>query len=285
MNRRLQFDGHRNGAVVARPAFPLLERCCDAAARVARIGERTRAVWLRRMCETLETISTEHVGVMAMEVRVIGGVVGWQTLEAAIVGIGDGRTERDLYDDAWEGLPHDDLAVAAGHKRPRPDRFVGPRRALASDQAWERSRYRAHRERRDLYDFARALLPFEGEDGPRVLLVQIDGLEPSWDPEPEIVRALSALAPHLVDSFRHAFVLPIRHRQDLLDRLTDAQREVAPFLAASMTEGEIADALNRSRHTIHDHAKRIYRAWGVRNRAALRDLWNQYGPGEIVCAE
>jgi DNA-binding CsgD family transcriptional regulator len=237
------------------------------------------------MCETLETISRSHVGLMAMEVRVVGGAAGWQTLEAAIVGVGDERTERALYDDAWEGLPHDDVAAAAGHKRPRPDRFVGPRRALAPDEVWQRSAYRAHRARRGLHDFARALLPFEAEDGPRALVVQFDGLNPSWSPEPEIVRALSAIAPHLVDAFRHAFVLPIRHHQDLLDRLTDAQREVAPFLATAMTEGEIADALNRSRHTIHDHAKSIYRAWGVRNRAALRDLWNQHGPGEIVSAE
>ena len=285
MKRRLQLDGDGDGVALALPDFPLLERCCDAAVGVARIGAQTRAGWLRRMCETLETISPAHVGLVAMEVRIIGGVMGWQTLEAAVVGVDDDRLERALYEDLWEGLPHDDVAASAGHKRPRPDRFIGPRRSLAPDEVWGRSMYRAHRARRGLHDFARAMLPFEAEDGPRALVVQFDGLDPSWNPEPEIVRALAALAPHLVDAFQRVFVLPVTHRHALLDRLTDAQREVAPFMATAMTETEIAEALNRSPHTIHDHAKSIYRAWGVRNRAALRELWNLYGPGEVVASE
>ncbi|MFG0275044.1 MAG: helix-turn-helix transcriptional regulator, partial [Phycisphaerales bacterium] len=247
-------------------AFPLLERCCDAATTISRIGARNRPAWLRRMCETVETISTEPIGVMALDVRVIGGQIGWQTLEAAFAGVPNQRLERRLYDDAWEGLASDDLAGPAGQRRLRPERFVGARRGMASDEIWDRSGYRAARERQGLHDFARAVLPFDGEDGPRLLVVQIDGFDPAWDPDAAVARCLRALSRHIVDAYRRVFVVPVRHRRDLLDRLTEAQREVAPFLATSMTETEIAEALNRSRHTIHDHAKSIYRAWGVNTR-------------------
>jgi DNA-binding CsgD family transcriptional regulator len=266
-------------------AFPYLERCCDAATTIARIGARNRPAWLRRMCETMETLSTEPIGVMALDVRVEGGLMGWQTLEAAFAGLPDRRVERRLYDDAWDGLASDDLASAAGQRRMRPERFVGARRAMAPDEVWKRSMYRAARERHGLYDFARAVLPFDGEDGPRLLVVQVDGFDPGWNPEPTTARCLAALSRHIVDAYRRVFVVPVRHRRDLLERLTEAQREVAPFLATSMTESEIAEALNRSKHTIHDHAKSIYRAWGVNTRLTLRDLWNLHGPGEELMRE
>lgn len=266
-------------------AFPYLERCCDAATTIARIGARTRPAWLRRMCETIETLSTDPIGVMALDVRVVGGQTGWQTLEASFAGLPDLRVERRLYDDAWEGLASDDIAGPAGQRRMRPERFVGARRAMAPDEVWARSMYRSVRERHGLHDFARAVLPFEGEDGPRLLVVQVDGFESAWDPEPATARCLAALSRHMVDAYRRVFVVPVRHRRDLLERLTDAQREVAPFLATSMTETEIAEALNRSKHTIHDHAKSIYRAWGVNSRLTLRDLWNLHGPGEELVRE
>lgn len=266
-------------------SFPSLERCCDAAVSISRIGARTRAAWLHRMCECVDLLSQEHIGVMALDVRVVAGRPGWQTLECAFAGTPNSRVERRLYDDAWEGLRSDDIAGAAGQRRLRPERFVGPRRAMASDEVWRASAYRRLRERHGLFDFARALLPYEGEDGPRVLVVQIDGFDPGWDPEPEPARSFAALSRHLVDSYRRAFVMPIRHRAELLDRLTEAQREVAPFLASEMTQDEIADTLSRSRCTVHDHTKKIYKRWGVRTRVELRDLWNLHGAGEDLSAE
>lgn len=263
-------------------AFPLLERCCDAATSISQIGARTRNGWLHRLCTILESLSPHHVGVMALDVRTIGGAQGWQTLDAAFAGVPDNRSERTIHDEAWEGLPSDDLAGPAGQRRPRPDRFVGPRRAMASESVWKASRYHTVRSRYGMHDFARALLPFEGEDGPRALVVQFDGFDPEWAPEPDTTRCLKALSRHIVDGYRRVFIAPQRHRRELLDRLSDAQREVAPFLATEMTEGQIADALGRSPHTIHDHIKLIYKHWGVRNRVGLRELWNLRGVGEQI---
>lgn len=52
-------------------------------------------------------------------------------------------------------------------------------------------------------------------------------------------------------------------------RLTPAQRNLLPYLLEGMAEEEIARKLFRSRHTVHDHIKRIYHALGVRSRLEL----------------
>lgn len=51
--------------------------------------------------------------------------------------------------------------------------------------------------------------------------------------------------------------------------LTPAQRAVLPHLLNGDTEAEIARRLFRSRYTVHDHARAIYAALGVRNRIEL----------------
>lgn len=55
--------------------------------------------------------------------------------------------------------------------------------------------------------------------------------------------------------------------------LTPAQLAVVPYLLEGLTEGEIAERVFRSKHTIHDHIKSIYAATGVRNRAQLVRLF------------
>ena len=51
--------------------------------------------------------------------------------------------------------------------------------------------------------------------------------------------------------------------------LTPAQRAVLPHLLNGATEAEIARRIFRSRYTVHDHARAIYAALGVRNRVEL----------------
>lgn len=54
-----------------------------------------------------------------------------------------------------------------------------------------------------------------------------------------------------------------------LTRLTVAQRAVLPHLLGPMSETEIGKAICRSRYTVHDHARSIYAALGVKNRLEL----------------
>lgn len=58
-------------------------------------------------------------------------------------------------------------------------------------------------------------------------------------------------------------------RPDLLAKISDAQRAVLEQLLEGKTEPEIAEALDRSKHTVHDHTKAIYQLLGVSNRVHL----------------
>lgn len=51
--------------------------------------------------------------------------------------------------------------------------------------------------------------------------------------------------------------------------LSGRQAEVALLLAEGMTEEAAADRLCLSPHTVHDHAKHIYRLLGVHSRVEL----------------
>jgi DNA-binding CsgD family transcriptional regulator len=64
-------------------------------------------------------------------------------------------------------------------------------------------------------------------------------------------------------------------RAALLARLTPAQRVVLPYLLEGKTEAEIGKLVFRSRYTVHDHARAIYLALGVRNRVELVLLFNR----------
>jgi DNA-binding NarL/FixJ family response regulator len=70
----------------------------------------------------------------------------------------------------------------------------------------------------------------------------------------------------------------LKKRPDLCARLSDAQVKVLEYLLEGLTEPQIADLLNRSRHTVHDHTKAIYGAMGVNSRVQLVLLFTMPAP-------
>ncbi|HYF15896.1 MAG TPA: helix-turn-helix transcriptional regulator [Phycisphaerales bacterium] len=60
-----------------------------------------------------------------------------------------------------------------------------------------------------------------------------------------------------------------RRRPDLCNKLSETQRVVLSMLLEGMTEPQIAEKLERSRHTVHDHTKAIYQTLGVQSRVQL----------------
>lgn len=63
--------------------------------------------------------------------------------------------------------------------------------------------------------------------------------------------------------------------RDMLGALSPTQQRVLPYLLRGCREEEIALAMKRSRHTVHDHAKKIYDALGVNSRVELVLMFQQ----------
>ncbi len=72
--------------------------------------------------------------------------------------------------------------------------------------------------------------------------------------------------------------------KSLLDRLSEAQRRVLVHLLEGLSEPEIADRIHRSRHTVHDHTKAIYAAFGVSKRVQLVHLFAGVEPKAVAPA-
>lgn len=62
---------------------------------------------------------------------------------------------------------------------------------------------------------------------------------------------------------------PACHRLDLVRRLTPAQTRVLIVLLEGVTVSEAATRMGLSRHTVHDHAKDIYKRLGAKSRVQL----------------
>lgn len=63
------------------------------------------------------------------------------------------------------------------------------------------------------------------------------------------------------------------HRERLLKKLKSVQRQIVTPLVEGSSERAIAERFGKSLHTVHDHVKGIYAAWGVRSRLQVRDVW------------
>jgi DNA-binding CsgD family transcriptional regulator len=59
-----------------------------------------------------------------------------------------------------------------------------------------------------------------------------------------------------------------------------SQRRILDFLLEGMAEKQIAARLDLSRHTVHNHVRAIYRAYGVHSRSELFAQFFERGPRE-----
>ncbi len=69
-------------------------------------------------------------------------------------------------------------------------------------------------------------------------------------------------------------------RPDLLGKISPAQHKVLELLLTGLTEPQIAERLDRSRHTVHDHTKAIYASLGVSTRVQLVLLFAVLKPSQ-----
>lgn len=83
---------------------------------------------------------------------------------------------------------------------------------------------------------------------------------------------VSGLTPRVVRAMQLHSAVSTDELAELRERvrgLGARQRELLPLLMSGLSEQEIGDRIFRSRHTVHDHAKRVYAQLGVRSRVEL----------------
>ncbi len=127
--------------------------------------------------------------------------------------------------------------------------------------------------------FLRAVAAVPGSGSEQLAVLQVEsvpggvhGAAPGPIPSP-VRAAIIAGLPRIAQAYHARFVRIEEHRERLLSVITPAQHRVVPLLVEGATEREIAGVLGRSKHTVHDHIKSIYKAWGVQSRIQVRDAW------------
>lgn len=107
----------------------------------------------------------------------------------------------------------------------------------------------------------------EPSGGTRVLLVELGaGSDHNGDDRAE-VGVLSALLPELARRARTAFGPGPAGKP--LQPITSREQDVLELLARGRSVKQIASALSRSPHTVHDHIKAIHRKVGASSRGEL----------------
>jgi len=128
-----------------------------------------------------------------------------------------------------------------------------------------------------LYGIESASAGVRTPDGGAGLTVEIAGGEPGWRAPEAVSDGLPIAASMLAKVYERLVVTPVVRRRAILRRLRPTQQVLIPHLVGGLSEAEIAGKIGRSRHTVHDHTKKIYKALGVHTRLDLAALWNGYG--------
>lgn len=119
--------------------------------------------------------------------------------------------------------------------------------------------------------FRRYAAPIPGLDETLTLVVQIEGDE-SQSHAAE-TDDLSLAMPAFARAYTHTVGLLSEHRERLLALLHERYHASVLLLVEGLSERQIAERTGRPQNTVHDHVKRVYAAWDVNSRVALRDLW------------
>lgn len=138
---------------------------------------------------------------------------------------------------------------------------------------WEGSAARQSREASGLDEYVRWLAS-SSPMSRRALAVQVDHVRGLPWPGEAMAKALELTLPLLARLYDGLIGCVEQRREELLLRVSPSQRAILSHLAAGQTEREIAKAVCRSPHTVHDHIKTIYQALGICSRLELHDLWH-----------
>jgi DNA-binding CsgD family transcriptional regulator len=142
--------------------------------------------------------------------------------------------------------------------------------------------YLGARRELSLHSLLRACVHFPVNAHQTMLVIQVDGRTADWTPTEEHGECLTQFTDAVSIGYASRFIEPGRFQETLLGKLSQTQRLIVPYLIEEKSEREIASALDRSRHTIHEHVKAIYQSWDVHSRHQAREVWLGRPPKPIA---
>ncbi len=231
--------------------------------------------WLASACHSLCELDEGRVAAQALVVERNPLTNMRVVRHAAINCRGELPAMLTLLAASRDGFPQDDVGVYALGRFGPGEATCLARRDVVPDDRWSLCGLRKFRKECGVFEFVRAIFPYEIDENAAMVLFELDGTDSDWRPSGELVAVFGEITRSIFDRYHQRFTQRELYRNQLLNLLTPMQQAIAPLLATEMSEPEIALRLRRSRHTIHDHTKAIYKAWRINARAQLRDKWKR----------
>lgn len=230
------------------------------------------SAWLAHAAKGTASVIRPGTACWIMDAAPGNGAKRWRAHAFAISGA-DEIAARRFREEARSGFPADDTPKDGTIESGPASGACLSRSALFPPSTWAASKYKALCAEAGVQDFARAVLPAGIHPDRRWIIVEAHGRDAGWKADPETVRALGIASRAVARAYGQRFIRLEELRESLTRRISPAGRPVLPLLALGLSEPDIGSQIHRSTHTVHDHVKQIYRAFGVCNRFELRDIW------------
>ncbi|CAE7262739.1 unnamed protein product [Symbiodinium necroappetens] len=251
----------------------LMESLGAHAARIGMVGYESTESWLSGICERfhasfdrrarctaalfLQEPSTEAFSLAALDCS--------EGYGASYEGFLDERLTSGTTEGLFLGTPGFDSIGNTPTVRLRTD--------LLTDTRWRNSPLFGERTRRSLHDFAWMCVRPDAAQPGAVLVVELDGARLDWRPDEDVRFSLRVLGAATRAAYVHGPHRLSERRERLLGKLSELRQKIARRIALGESEAQIAERFDRSRHTIRDHTRAIYKSWDVSTRTELRELW------------
>jgi DNA-binding CsgD family transcriptional regulator len=218
--------------------------------------------WRRHLLDSLDRLCGTRASLVG-EVAVIGdpiGRTGVQVIHREEHGVSPHEEQRFEDDVIWN--THGPNDAISGTWNRYEQSFTATRRQLVDDGVWYGSTVANERFRPfDCDDFIVSMVPL-----PALRAMSSIKLFRAWGDPPFSARDC-LLVELLAEDLARDWIepAPVAAGRALSPRM----RQVLSLLAGGASEKEVAAALSLSTHTVHDYAKALHRAFGVRSRSEL----------------
>lgn len=220
--------------------------------------------WRRHLLASLDRLCGTRASLVG-EVAVVGNPVGRTGIKVIHrEGHGVGSHEEQRFEDEVIWNTHGPNDAILGTWTRYDQSFTATRRELAEDGVWYGSTVANEYFRPfDCDDFIVSMVPI-----PSLRAMAAIKLFRAWGDRPFTARD-RVLVELLAEDLARDWTEPEPVAAGPGRALSRRMRQVLSLLAGGASEKEVAAALCLSTHTVHDYAKALHRAFGVRSRSEL----------------